>query len=392
MKPWYLICAFWGTEHRAYFANMCLASILAPGNIPHLKDRPGSTFLIATTRQDWDALIRHPLFEALKSYVNVAFIEIDKIDPQNKFRTMSDAHAAMAVLAHQAQAVATWLAPDMVVSAGAIEAAARHIDAGKVAVRVCALRYDFRGLMGELLEKGHFKEGRVFDVSPRVLAGAAARHLHSETQAYEYDRPYFGCPMPVAPLWRVADDGVIVHTFSWCEFALDYSRVPEHDLNTFNTWTVDGDYLWRQVKDIPPEDIYASYDSDEIFLVGTTREETLHYPKTVWPIFSVPVLGRRLKRVLVRYVRNNLGVIDPLKHKLFERGVFIHGSDITPKWHKIARRAAAEMAKCFKPLDEKEMIRLKQQSDDINKWHAGIPGPAARAVMAADFLWRQARR
>jgi phenolic acid decarboxylase len=389
MKPWFLIVAFWGLEHRAYFANMCLASLMAPGNLEVLKDRPGSTFLIATTKPDWDALTTHPLFIQASHYVQMQWLEIDQVDT-NKFRTMSDAHAVMGHLAFQARAIGTWLAPDMVISHGAIEFARKKIDEeGKAAVRVCALRHDFRGLMSELRDKGIFLESQALDVSQRDLAGAAVRHMHSETQAYEYEQPYFGCPMPVAPWWRVAPDGAVVHTLSWLEFALDYSRVPAHDLNTFHTWTVDGDYLWRQLHHVPLEDIYAVYDSDEIVLVGTTREEQLHYPKMLLPPCSLPVYGKRFKRMYVRYVRNNMGVIDPIKHRLFRKGVFLHGSDLTPKWRAVAKRAEQEMALTTQALTPIEVKGFKEEVDAINAWAGQVPGPIARGVQAAEYALKR---
>jgi hypothetical protein len=54
-----LAVTFWGEEYRRYFLDFCLASLLAPGNIPAITDKTAAWLLIATNDRDWSAL---PLF------------------------------------------------------------------------------------------------------------------------------------------------------------------------------------------------------------------------------------------------------------------------------------------------------------------------------------------
>ena len=73
LRPFYFTVVFWGEEHRAYFTDLLLASLLSPNNIPALNKHRKSKFLIVTTKQDWSQLQSHSLFLQLREYIEPVF-------------------------------------------------------------------------------------------------------------------------------------------------------------------------------------------------------------------------------------------------------------------------------------------------------------------------------
>ena len=68
LRKFYFMLAFWG-KFREHFYSLLLPTLLAPGNIPILKDRPGSKLIVCTTHDDWDALKDRPLMHELTSNI-----------------------------------------------------------------------------------------------------------------------------------------------------------------------------------------------------------------------------------------------------------------------------------------------------------------------------------
>jgi len=103
--PFYFLVVFWGAKHRGYFVDYCLASMLAPGNVPALVDKAGSRFLVCTTADDWQALQADPLFRRLAELIAVELVEIDfPASDENKMNVMSRGHKRLTERAFSARA------------------------------------------------------------------------------------------------------------------------------------------------------------------------------------------------------------------------------------------------------------------------------------------------
>ena len=95
---------------------------------------------------------------------------------------------------------------------------------------------------------------------------AAVNALHSETEAYEWDAPGFLLVVSTA-WWRIpGENGILVHNLTWAPLLLDYGALSSHDTSTFDRWTFDGDYLFRNFDRL--EKTYVVQDSDEMFLIS----------------------------------------------------------------------------------------------------------------------------
>ena len=124
MKPFYFGVVCWGEEFRTYFLDFCLASLLAPRNIPMLENKTGSRFLICTTADDWAAMREHAMFRLLAKHIEPVWLEIEGFpDERSKMRVMSDGHRAIAETMHGARVYGSFIYPDTVFADGVVEEA-----------------------------------------------------------------------------------------------------------------------------------------------------------------------------------------------------------------------------------------------------------------------------
>jgi hypothetical protein len=74
-----------GKGVRRYFLDFCLASLLAPGNIPAIADKSSARMLIATNVEDWQELQTEPTFIAAKRLIQIEHARFE-------FRAYSSLH------------------------------------------------------------------------------------------------------------------------------------------------------------------------------------------------------------------------------------------------------------------------------------------------------------
>ena len=344
--PFYFICVFWGERYWREFCRLCLASMLAPGNIPSLEDgiRASSRFVIVTTRADWEALQDDPTFILMKRHIEPMFIELPRPGAdENKMSAMSRGHALASEAAFRARACGVYLTPDLVLSDGSVVALQRLSRAGRKVVLCVAVRFTEEGCLPELEALGVMEPGAPMVLPARTLVGVALRNIHSETRRYEWDSPYFA-EVPISPYWRVSgEEGIVMHSFSWAPLLVDYSALAEHDASTFEEWTLDGDYVHRNFGDHGDEAIHVVTDSDEITLVSFTREADLHFDLTAqwWKSWRYVGPSMKLSYLWALY---GSAVMDDLKRRIFDRAVRLHGADLSPRWDETESRAAAIIA------------------------------------------------
>src|SRR5271170_1450818 len=91
-RPIYFMVPFWGRRYREYFVDLCLPSLLAPNNLTLLRAEDGHRFLMATTREDWEAIEHLPIMERLRQHSTPTWIEVDK-PQQNQTSANGEAYA-----------------------------------------------------------------------------------------------------------------------------------------------------------------------------------------------------------------------------------------------------------------------------------------------------------
>lgn len=355
-QPFYFMAVFWGATYREYFTDLLVASLLAPNNLPALDPRRRSRFLIVTTAEDWAALQQARAFHLLKAHVEPVWIEMQPPDPDDpKMLVMSAGHKAMAARAFEDRAYGVFVTPDLILSDGSVANMERLAEAGRKVVLSVAIRFAQETMLAEMEEHGYLKPGQPLAIGSRDLMRIALRNLHSETRRYEFDAPWFA-ESPISVYWRVPRaDGMIIHSFSWAPLLVDYAALRAHDTATFEKWTLDGDYIYRNFPD--PGDVYVVTDSDEIALVSFTKEADLHFD-------LVPYLTSRLRWVntcqklqLIRELRDS-PVMDPLKRNIFPTPVHLHGDDISERWGATRARVASLMRRLSRTPTVADRVRM----------------------------------
>ena len=155
LRPFYFTVVFWGKEHRGYFINLLVASLLSPQNIPSLNKKRNNKFLIVTTHQDWDALQVHVLFQELCKYVEPVFLEM-KFPKKgaSKMLVMSQGHKRVSMEAYENEAYGVYVTPDLVLSDGSVSAMERLAEQGKKVVLCVAIRFEQDSMLHEMAKEG----------------------------------------------------------------------------------------------------------------------------------------------------------------------------------------------------------------------------------------------
>ena len=381
-RPFYFIVVLWGERFRNYFLDLCLPTLLSPRNLPALTTAQRSKFLIWTRPDDWSAMKTAPIFQLLEQYVDPIFNEI----PPCPFKTapcvhMGIGHRRGAEMAYEAKAYPFVLQPDSIFSDGTIARLQELAGQGVELALVPALRFAEEPFFENLQKLGISPRGRNGSADPITLVGrqlvhAALASMHSETLTYEWDAPYF-FSTPSAVWWRVpGEDGIVVHSMSWAALLLDFKSVPIHDTSTFDQWTIDGDYIHKNLGDI--KRIHLVLDSDEMFIASWAPSTDKAYDLTPQPALQRRYIGNLTRKTRFRMWFYS-GTFDPLKQQIFFHGARWHARPIDDNWRPIEQRALVTLLSCVTPPPDTQNILRKLDF---------VPPPLPlRGLMHAYYSW-----
>jgi len=326
--------------------------------LPALNTSKPSKFLIATRPEDWAAMAETKIFQSLKRYVEPVFIEIPACPPDRTgCQHMGVGHRAACGMAHRDKAFAAVLTPDCMLSDGSVARLQELARNGTELVLTAALRFGEEPFLAHLREQGVLTdEDRAKSGTPLVIPGrqmvyAAVNGFHSETLAYEWDAPGILVISPAA-WWRVpGEDGIVLHSLSWAPLLLDYAAVDDHDISTFDQWTLDGDYLFNNAGKI--KKIHVVQDSDEIFLASWAPLADRPVTKYRLP-FEKLIAGNLFKRSFY------CNFFDPLKRELFFKPVRWHSKALNAQWDIIEQRAMRELAPWVGPSEKGNTLTARK--------------------------------
>jgi hypothetical protein len=338
-RPIYFLVTLWGATYADYFLDFCLASLLAPANIPALVASGWRCRLaVCAPPADVAYLKTKPLFAKAVALAPADFLEFSEpAAGESKMLAMSRGHAALTSHAHRDRAFAVFLSPDMIVSANAMACVARAAQDGVKALLLPAIRYAHEAVLERLAKDGIRVGGVPLAVPERQLAALGLACPHSETLRYEFDRPWFAT-FPISVYWRTRS-AMVLHTFSWWPMLLDYGALGDaHDQSTFEHWTLDGDYLHRNLElaGARAHEIRAVTDSDDLMLITLTKESDLSFElKPHWAM-----RGALAHRVAIAYCFRHPSM-DPLKRRLFPAAALIHAGALDPELSALREKARA---------------------------------------------------
>lgn len=350
--PLYFCVIVWGAEHRGYLHDLLIASLLSPRNLPALDNGEICRFLVCTTAEDWAALEAQPLFARLRRLIPTEFVALpaspEALAAQDKMLFMSKAHRVLSQIAFGARAYGVFLTPDLVLSDGSVARLQELARAGKDVVLCAALRFAHEGCLAAFVRSGAMRAGEPMTLSGRALMSVALSNLHSETIRYEWDADFFA-DVPVAAYWWAPDRrGIVLHCFSWAPLLVNYGALAIHDTSAFETWTLDGDYVFANFGD-DLDRVHVVTDSDEIALVSFTKEADLSLPRYPYWLFRIPIVGDAVKVINLKRFWNSTA-IDPLKRRIFSFAVRWHGDGVDPSWAPVERRAARLVGRSSRPM------------------------------------------
>jgi hypothetical protein len=351
-RAFYFIVVLWGERFRDYFLEYCLPSLLSAGNIPSLNTAARSKFLIATRPEDWSVMVGTPIFDVLKRYVDPVYIEIPPCPPHRSgCEHMNTGHKLACEMAFREKARALVLTPDCMLSDGSVVRLQELAHDGVELVVAAALRFGEEPFLEHLKTIGVLKEkcNSPLSVTGRQMVAAAMNGLHPETLSYEWDAPYLVPKMPAA-WWRVpGEGGIVLHCLSWAPLLLDYGAVAKHDTSTLESWTIDGDYLFRNVSGSCK--VHVVQDSDEIFLASWGPMADRAAVVEPLDVSRRPVLRRLQKWLKIhQFCASFYGSsFDQLKRDMFFKPVRWHSRALNEKWSVVEQNALASLTPWISP-------------------------------------------
>jgi Carbohydrate esterase, sialic acid-specific acetylesterase len=334
-RPFYFMVPFWGERYRRYFTDNLLPSLLAPNNLPLLRAADGHRFLLATTKDDWDAIIDLPIMERLRPYATPTLIEIPRPGRTAPGSTSAILHQnvaqrLMVIAAFEAKAYGSLFSPDFIVSDGMIASLIARVRAGQRVVLCPSLRQIEETALTELERTGYLgpnpsAAGAAINVPQRVLADILVRHLHPEMAIFEEGA--VGQP-PLAPFryWRIpGQNGLFIHTFHGVPVLMDYQAVARHDIECLDTYSFEDVYVARNFSG---DDLHVVSDTDEFCILSLTpgaigQMTADHAARAVAPPRE-GVMQRLLAALSISYCTAQM----PLKKQLFKHSVRWHGGDL----------------------------------------------------------------
>jgi hypothetical protein len=338
-RPFYFMIALWGQRYREHFYSLCVPSLLAPNNIPVLKNRPGCKLIIATTVEDWDGLKYRPLIRQLATMIELFPIFIGK--PGDALAHSAQLHAAhghrlACRKAYQDGAYAGWLTPDLIISDGLIKKAVDFIDGGKKVVLCPALRFEMEHPIATLSAAGYLQPDQPLSLSAEYLSEIAVKSLHPELLCYEFNSEEFG-DYPIWSFWRIpARDGLVLYTVSWSLLFADFAAIPQYQDQCFDYSTNDGIFAHLNFGHLRnSQDLAFISDSyDGVFLSLTPRNELpldtriARFSNKIHAWFRIG----DLKRLADIRRFHDCDDIDPFRRHFHTIPITIHGDPIDARY------------------------------------------------------------
>jgi hypothetical protein len=368
-RPFYFIVVLWGERFRSFLLDFALPTLLSPNNLLALNTSPRSKFLICTRPEDWSVIERASVFQLLNKYVEPVYVEIPPCPAGVPGGIhMGTGHRLGYGFAHAAQAYAFVLMPDCVFSDGMIARLQDLAREGIELVMIPALRFAQEPLFEQLRKAGispadhHKGAAAPICLQSRDLVRMALKSMHSESASYEWNAGYFH-PIPSAVWWRVpGEDGIVLHSLSWAPM-IDFAAVHEHDASTFDYWTFDGDYAYKNLGNISR--VHLVLDSDEMFMASWSRSAENPYDLTPRKELGWPLVGGLVKRHRFRqaFYGGDLR-LDPLRQTMLFHGARWHAEPVDQAWLPVEQRAVRALYSCVAPpADERIAVVLPPRKD-----------------------------
>lgn len=342
-RPFYFLLTFWGRGFLDYLCDFTIPSLLAPGNIPALRAPGQAKFLIATTKQDWDALCANSTFQRLQRHLSVELVPSEDTNPpMHKYVRMSRGHALLTEICFRDRATAININPDSIYPDGCVAEAQRlAIDDGKDVVLCAAIRFEMEGVLQQV-KKRQMREDGILTIPMRESVAIGLTNLHAESLASDWGAPNFGRLHPqhnrtyflTCCFWRVPrEEGVCIITHNWSPFVVNYAVLTSHDASALDGRALDGDYIFQNFPQ-RTDAIHVVTDSDSLFLLGLTPKADMLPPRQALWWMQLGIFGEWTKGMILSRTAHDKA-IDLYRQRIYQRYVRWHARDLNEKWQPV---------------------------------------------------------
>lgn len=253
----HFVVPVWGDEYTRCFTELCLPTLLAPGNLPSLPHRERHRFVIYTTPRDRQIIEVAPVFTRIARLIRVEFHPVRARVGHiiNQYDVQSDCFRRAIRNADAADQALVFLTPDMIIADGSLHGLARIADTKARAVLGVGIRLDKALVRNRLLAEFCPGAGDAIAMAPRDMARLAFGALHPISTSHMFHAESDSIQLSNL-YWRVGNEGLLARCFHLHPF-LVYPRVKNAPFGD----TVDGGYLEAACPDLA--DAYIVTDSDE---------------------------------------------------------------------------------------------------------------------------------
>lgn len=318
-----IITVVWGDAYVKTFLNMCLPSLLAPGNIPALSAQADCVFTVITSAADKDTIASSPLIYKTAQIMptrvtgfNNLFDNKDTFAAPISLSLMTWCHSHAVIDANERDAAMIFISPDSILSGGALDLVYNVASSGKRAVMAYGLCSNAEAFTPKFTDSFKNKSGYL-SASPAAAMKLALECLHSRTISLFTDSDSF-THAPAQMIWPVAGEGLLAR----CLFLHPLMIYPR-DKRAIPMGAIDTDFLVNALPDY--KDYYVIKDSDELSCIELSGGE-----KSTGKIYSN---SSRVAPV-AKYISFRGSKI----HRRFlKEKIRLHSGPLSSKWESVER-------------------------------------------------------
>jgi hypothetical protein len=288
MQSVHILLPVWGPRYLRQCLDVCIPSLLAPGNVPAVAAAIPATFVLMTRDRDMPLIRNHPAWLALAAVCDARLESIDDLLSQaaSVVLTLAYTRAIRAIGAAAVETGFVFLVADYVVADGSL----RHVTGRLLSGADAVLAGNFQMVQeatGPLFAAAHPRSGMALSVSPRALVRLALDWLHPATRACMARDAVAHDPRANRVFWRIGPATLLGRFYLMHMVAIrpqtvdvtiagpcDYSFVPEFcPTGRIETFTDSDAYMVVEMQPVPAgSEAFRPGALDSATMAGSLKE------------------------------------------------------------------------------------------------------------------------
>lgn len=260
----------WGAAYVRTMLTVNLPSLLAPGNLPALRDA-GIEHALYTTPEDGAVIEAHPAYQALRRTIPCRIVRLDAPPPSKgdyfaNIARMNQAHCRILETCEALSAVWLFDQPDHVWGDGSLRFLIDRARAGARCVMFAGVRTVLEDMI-PALESWRSPDSTTLALTNRDLLRIALQCCHSHDAVRFWGMP-IACTWPHHVNWRVTPDAFLRRAFFAQPFLM---AAPGNGARPERS--VDADYIHRAFPDMAGVEFVR--DTDDFLVIEVSRRQLM---------------------------------------------------------------------------------------------------------------------